>query len=230
MNTSALSWPDGYRDWSGSFQELVDTAAAVLAALEPSAKAPTARLLRYYQQQGVLGRGTRQGNRSVFRFADLERVVATKGLVQNNWTLDNAAKLFSTQAQVGEDVSALLYAPSPEPAALPSAPTLGAVAPMGLGRSMASPDATSVVARLMAQNHPRPAPQMRYALGVGSSKGAPAGVAAPASTAYASHPVQAVRPAPWLTVYLDEAAARGAAPAERAAARSALEALLTTLR
>ena len=222
---STKIWPDDYRQWTGSFRELAATAAEVLALLEPAAKAPTERLLRYYQQEGVLGRGSRQGNRSLFDFSDLERVVATKGLVQQNWTLDNAAKLFSTAGQTPEAVTSLMYA-SPTSADLPLAQSnafMASSAPSG-------EDASSVVARLMASNHALPPvkasalPPVRAA--VAPSLGGSLGMSKTLNVS----PVQSFRPTPWLTVYLDEAAAQGAAPDERALARETLETLLKNLR
>lgn len=222
---SSKQWPADYLTWSGSFSELVKTASEVLALLEPHAKPPTERLLRYYQQQGVLGRGERQGNRSLFGFDDLERVVATKGLVQQNWTLDNASKLFS--ASVGsEPVSALLYSPSPAPAAEASSVFLAqqACAPS----SAVQEDATSVVARLMASSH---AAQPNH---VRSKSVSPLVAPLPVSTALGgsikTSAVKSYQPTPWLTVYLDEAAVQGAAPQERALACQTLEALLKHLR
>lgn len=227
------TWPDDYRQWTGSFRDLVRVATEVLAQLEPEAKAPTERLLRYYQQEGVLGRGSRQGNSAVFNFADLERVVATKSLVQQNWTLDNAAKLFSTSGQQPEAMTSLLYA-SPSSLSLGDNPV---GMPNGFMSSPALPGngegATSVVARLMASNHAMPPPAKPSALPPVRAMAAPAlrGSLGPGlSKTLNVAPVQSYRPTPWLTVYLDEAAAQGAAPDERAQARDTLEALLKTLR
>lgn len=233
-NNSPKQWPDAYRDWTGTFRDLATTATEVLAVLEPQAKAPTERLLRYYQHQGVLGRGEKQGNRALFTFADLERVVAAKGLVQQNWTLDNAAKLFSSAGEHPEAVSALLYA-SPTPMSS-AGPALNASAASGLeaAHPPGGEDASSVVARLMATSHGLSSPH-KSVRSLGALGGQLSGVVSPAIASGLSgqlnaSPVQSIRPTPWLTVYLDEAAAQGATPAERAQACVSLEALLKTLR
>ena len=227
MKTSSPPvWPQDYRQWTGSFKELVTTAQEVLALLEPTAKPPTERLLRYYQQNNVLGRGRRgHGNQAVFGFEDLAAIVTAKGLVQQNWTLDNAAKLLATPGQKASDVSTMLYA---SPAVLPpTAPA--AFASMAVSEPLLVADAQSVVARLMAQSHHTPSPNRAAPLALQGALTRSVASASPAAALNTS-PVQAIRPAPWLTVYLDEAASQGAAPAERAQACAALEALLNTLR
>lgn len=231
---SPKQWPDDYRDWTGTFRDLAITATEVLAVLEPQAKAPTERLLRYYQNQGVLGRGEKQGNRALFAFADLERVVAAKGLVQQNWTLDNAAKLFSSVGPHPEAVSSLLYA-SPTPMSSPG-PALNASADSGMAPACPAggEDASSVVVRLMASSHGLSSPHKSVrslgALGGQVSGSVSPTLASDVSGQLNASPVQSIRPTSWLTVYLDEGAAQGAAPAERAQARATLEALLKTLR
>ena len=222
--TPAPLWPQDYQQWTGSFKELVAAAQAVVAQLEPQAKAPTERLLRYYQQQGVLGRGTRgHGNQAVFGFEDLAAIVTAKSLVQQNWTLDNAAKLFATPGQKASDVSSMLYSPSGNARVAEAQPAFGAA-------SAVPTSAQSVVAQLMAQSHHTPHPGRGTPLALQGALNGPTRSAVAPAAAYASAPVQSIRPVPWLTVYLDEAAAQGAAPTERAQARAALEALLKTLR
>lgn len=244
-------WPDDYLTWTGSFKDLVSASAEVLAVLDPTVKAPNERLLRYYQQESILGRGQKlqDGNRAVFSFDDLERVVAAKGLVKQNWTLSNAAKLLSSTDPSSESVTSLLYA-SPAPMGTPSLSMASA------SLASATPQqATDVVARLMARSGlGASAPASSVAMASASASGAsgsnpgflrsafqasalpnvsstlasPQKEMSPAPSAVQS--VQAIRPASWLAVYIDQTALQGAAESERTQARQALEALLETLR
>jgi len=250
MKTTPRQWPNDYLSWTGSFSDLVTTAAEVVALLEPSVKAPTERSLRDYQQRGLLGRGQRQGgNKAVFGFDDLQRVVATKGLVKQNWTLAHASSLLNSDEPAEAEVVQLMYA-SPQ-----SFPLGGALMANAAGSADSASNASAVVARLMA----RPAGFASAAPGGGLQKSAlyvpgvspqghagmsptqrrglhsPAPVfdkktaAQPSTTAYASTPVESIRPAPWLTVYIDQDAAQGAPEDERALARAALQSVLDRL-
>lgn len=73
-----LQWPEDYQNWSGTFEDLVSAAGDILARIDPKAGVPTASLVRYYQQQGAVGRGQKKGRSSEFGYDDLARVVATK--------------------------------------------------------------------------------------------------------------------------------------------------------
>lgn len=232
MNTPTHPrWPDDYKSWTGTIQELADTATQVLQALEPDVKAPNLRLLRYYQQSGVMGRGRKEGSQAIFGFEDLERVVAAKGLVKQNWTLDQAVSLMDTHPA---PVSSLLYG-SPT-ASLSGTLPVPPVSPLAASAEPAS--AQDVVARLMARSTlgASASSHSSGALGMSSTptlatanaivRSVSPKMAAPAPVAT---PMQAIQPAPWMTVYLDEAAARRASPADRQAAVDALLSALRTL-
>lgn len=234
MNTSRpLRWPDDYKGWSGTIKDLADMAARVLEQLDPQAKAPNIRLLRYYQQLGVVGRGQKKGATAMFGFNDLERVVAAKGLVQQNWTLDQAVNLLNSHPA---PVSSLLYGD----VSAPHEPTLSSPAPAVKDKPASStpPSASEVVARLMASSTIAGAKAPAHSLTRGGTSASllPQSLVRAAQAQLAkeqkpaaipSNPVQALHPAPWMTVYLDEAAARRASPADR---QAAIDALLSALR
>lgn len=75
---STPKWPDDYQEWTGSFEELVTTAGKILEEIDPAGGVPTGSLVRYYQQQGAVGRGRKNGRSACFDHEDLARVVATK--------------------------------------------------------------------------------------------------------------------------------------------------------
>ncbi len=232
MNNPTSQWPADYTSWTGSFSDLVATAAEVVALLEPEAKAPTERTLRDYQQRGLLGRGAKApgGNKAVFGFEDLERVVAAKGLLRQNFGLKHVTSLLNSTPSADSSVTSVLYASSAAPSV-----AMGGVAP--------APSASDVVARLMAQPTASVAPALRskgllpavgQSLldsfgGLQGTAGRP--VASPQTTShYVSTPMEALRPTGWLTVYVDPTAAQGASVDERAQARAALQSLLDRLR
>lgn len=228
MNKPTRQWPHDYHAWTGSFADLVTTAAEVVSSLDPSAKLPTERALRDYQQRGLLGRGTKLpgGNRSVFTFEDLDRVVATKGLVQKKFKLEHAESLLNSASAAVGPVSNMVYA-SPQ-----SAPSAWSAAVGGSLESAPSMgNASDLVARMMARS-----PQAGFQ-GALQASVAPAGLspsaskaAAPlAAQAYVSTPVESARPTSWLTIYLDPSAAQGAPETERALARAALQSVLDRL-
>lgn len=246
-----LNWPDDYRNWSGTIKELADTAADVLRTLEPDVKSPNIRLLRYYQQSGVMGRGKKRGGQAIFGFKDLERVVSAKGLVKKNWTLEQAVSLMDSSPS---PVSFLLYA---DPSRSPATPRGAVDLPLSVksgdddcspAPSGASQSAQDVVARLMAKSgtlshapqawSPASTASVNTA-SVSSAHGlvfpsfSPKGVLQTDSsrndsaTFPPSKPLLGVQAAPWMAVYLDEAAARRASSADREAA---IQALISALR
>ena len=215
---SPATWPDGYRQWTGTFPELLEQARAVLAHLDPSIEAPSARLLRYYQDRKVLGRGQRQGTRSIFRFEDLERVVGAKALIKQSWTLDNANRLMDHHVPGAAGISGLLYCQGSSQSAHASH--------LEASGSSSAPDAVAVVAQLMARSGSSPRSPLVSGFNGLSIQGALSAPRASLNT----QAMSAVCPAPWLHVYIDEAAARRASPTERAQAHAALDALLQTLR
>lgn len=89
-------WPEEYLAWSGSFDDLVSTSAEVLADICPEAGAPTTSLVRYYQQQGAVGRGERKGRVASFSFPELAQVVAAKQMVTNQVPLAIAKELMKS--------------------------------------------------------------------------------------------------------------------------------------
>lgn len=251
---SVLHWPDDYRQWSGDFRALVETAAEVLRALEPTAKAPNERLLRYYQQQGVLGRGRKEGNRSVFTFEDLDRVVAAKALVNNSWTLEHAATLFANTppaetAPAG--YAGLVYgvsAPGSEEkiasalnlSAGLSTPPVHAFHAATAPGAPSSAMAQSVVEKLLRggsasllRSTPPKASANVASMSLPSIAAAPSllDLNPPAVLTVSPGPAdpslrQAWNPVPWLSITLDPAALSNASDAERVQARQALEAVL----
>lgn len=245
-------WPDDYRNWTGTIKELADTAGFILRTLDPDIKAPNIRLLRYYQQSGVMSRGQMQRGQAIFGFEDLERVVAAKGLVKQNWTLDQAVSLMDSHHS---PVSSLLYASPEESAPLRDRASTSQAVVESQGVAPAAPapgtarSAQDVVARLMAKSgaldtHPKAPPAALNAAHVAQAQGmvfptaptprvlrgvpapfvaAPKGVASPPSP----QPLLGIQAAPWMTVYLDEAAARHASPTDR---KAAIDVLVSALR
>lgn len=90
-----LNWPDDYRNWTGNFDELVSTAAQVIEHLGMQVGSPTTSLVRYYQQQGVVGRGSRAGRGASFSFEELSQVVMAKQMVSNQMPLAIARAVMS---------------------------------------------------------------------------------------------------------------------------------------
>ena len=225
MNKTPRQWPHDYHAWTGSFADLVSAAAEVMASLDPQTKAPTERALRDYQQRGLLGRGTKVGgNRSVFSFEDLDRVVATKGLVGQKFTLDHAESLLNSASMHQGSVSDMVYA---------SSSTKAYTGNLGGSLEMSAPsDASGLVARLMAKS---PSPVVAAPVFQGFAKAAPASKAAQPrgvsgrTETYTATSVEALRPASWLTIYLDPSVAQGAPDEERAQARAALQSVLDRL-
>ena len=94
MNNETKAWPQDYLNWTGGFNELVDTATTILSDIAPEAKAPTASIVRYYQQQDLVGRGTRKGKTSEFSFQDLSQLVATKQMLDQQVSLSVTKNVF----------------------------------------------------------------------------------------------------------------------------------------
>jgi hypothetical protein len=74
--------------WSGNFDALLKHSGDLLEI--EGLRRPTASLLRYYQRQGLLGKGSKQGREAVFSQEDLQRVLAAKKLIKAGWSLDAA--------------------------------------------------------------------------------------------------------------------------------------------
>lgn len=93
MTTSHKKWPDDYKQWQGSFDELVETAGEIISNITTETAKPTASIIRHYQQIGAVGRGEKTGRSRIFGFEDLVSVVATKGLVKQGIGLDITSSL-----------------------------------------------------------------------------------------------------------------------------------------
>ena len=210
---TSLTWPDGYADWHGSFDELVATAQRILgeaggqAALSPS-------LVRHYQSVGLVGRGVKEGRSAKFGVEDLAAVLATKGLVKQGLSLDVAQKVMAYAPELPSAFYANTVAspPSqdhgPTPAAVGAVAALMAQAGLGGGLAMsngyvtsASPRVRAALPTAAASTVPSPSRTLLASLGPSMLRGA-------------SRPEEH-RPTPWLTVYLDPEAARAAPDHER---------------
>ena len=93
--------PDQWNDWEGTFDELIVESGKVLAQVSPETTSPSGSLVRYYQQKGVVGRGTTSGRTKRFGAQELSQVVGAKWLVGNSIPLD-LAKSAITGAAGGE--------------------------------------------------------------------------------------------------------------------------------
>lgn len=94
MKNQALTWPQDYLNWTGGFDDLVTTASEILKQVAPGMKAPTASIVRYYQQQNLVGRGVRQGKTSQFSFEDLSQLVTTKQMLDQQVSLTMTKNVF----------------------------------------------------------------------------------------------------------------------------------------
>ena len=237
-------WPQGYLSWEGSFEELVHTATAVLAELDPAAKPPTERTVRHYQQTSVVGRGRKEGRSAVFGFKDLEGIVTAKGLVQQGWTLDKAASLINSSP----GVSNMVYG-SPEAAVPAGAGPTDVVAQMMLQAGLHRGQPATVAAAsflppralkssgLLRSAFPAVAGESSALMANMQAMGGHAAqtFAAPLSVTesqatYTSSTVESLQPTPWLQVYLDPTGLGQADPDQRALAESALQDLIARLR
>ena len=193
-----------------------------------------------------MGRGEKQGNRAVFGFDDLERLVATKQLVSDSWSLSNIATLTQSPAD-----SAVAYAATQTPSleghrflgaslsvaetvsgfAGPSAFVMSACA---LESSPAVPtDARAVVARLMAKTTPAAAQAAPAFLKAASTPITPSVTRSVPSSAPTSVPqaltLEKLSPLEGLDVYLDPQRLSTTTPAARAAALAQIQDTLERL-
>lgn len=84
MNDKPPTLPPELQDWTGTFDDLVSTSAHLLAQTNPSISAPSGSAVRYYQQNGVVGRGTAQGRTRLFSAKELEQVITAKQMAEQN--------------------------------------------------------------------------------------------------------------------------------------------------
>lgn len=95
---TAGAWPEGYRQWSGDFNDLVRTVGKIVAELNPGAKPPSASLIRHYQQIGCVGRGQKQGRSSTFGFDELFQAVASKDMAGSGVGLELTSQIMNNSA------------------------------------------------------------------------------------------------------------------------------------
>jgi hypothetical protein len=76
--------PPNWKDWEGNFDELVAASGQVLGEVAPQASSPTTSLVRYYQQQQVVGRGETHGRTRRFTARELGQVVGAKWMAEQN--------------------------------------------------------------------------------------------------------------------------------------------------
>lgn len=95
---AAPIWPDGYRKWTGDFNDLVRTVGEIVAGLNPGAKPPSGSLIRHYQQIGCVGRGQKQGRANTFGFDELFQAVASKDMAGSGMGLELASHLMTNSA------------------------------------------------------------------------------------------------------------------------------------
>lgn len=151
MSHANKRWPDDYKEWKGNFDELIRTSAQVLRQVCPAVEPPTASLVRYYQNQGVVGKGTRQGRGAVFSVEELSQVVGAKQMVANQVPLAIAREIFNSP-----EYAASTYLPKTSDYASPAIATSVALQNADKGKN----EAEKLVAHLMMQSSNTPAPQL----------------------------------------------------------------------
>jgi hypothetical protein len=231
MKKSEKKWPGDYLGWSGSFDDLVQTTAEVMALLDPEAKAPTASLMRHYQQINTVGKGERVGRSSRFSFRDLSMAVATKGLVKNGIGLNMVSSLVSNSSP------AVLQAySSPAQSKTMAEQT---VSDLMAGAGLASPLIRNI--KSLSLNTPTrmmgEAASYRPNTPLGACGGMSIGAAVfpqtnsmPDAGAAVDRSMRMLQPAPWLTMYIDDAALALADTGVRESTADTLELLAVQLR
>jgi MerR family glutamine synthetase transcriptional repressor len=59
----------------------------------------TARQIRYYEQQGLVSPSRTEGNRRLFSFVDVERLVRIRGLLDEGMTLSDVRTFLAAEAK-----------------------------------------------------------------------------------------------------------------------------------
>ncbi|WP_245632814.1 MerR family transcriptional regulator [Alicyclobacillus kakegawensis] len=59
----------------------------------------TARQIRYYEQQGLVSPGRTEGNRRLFSFVDVERLVHIRSLLDEGMTLSDVRNFLAAEAK-----------------------------------------------------------------------------------------------------------------------------------
>lgn len=144
-----LRWPEDYETWTGGFDDLVATSTHILNEVCPEIGAPTTSLVRYYQQQGAVGRGKREGRGSTFSFTELAQIVASKQMVSQQVPLSIAKEVMSNASietiYGNESVSHAYHSLANTPAAAASTVMLRSI-------SKKANTAEQLVAKLMSQS------------------------------------------------------------------------------
>src|SRR5262245_30176180 len=73
--------------WTGTIDELVDKANAMLGINHQDAGALNVRLIRDYIHRGLLGGVVKQGKEGLFTYENLVRLLATRVLLNDGWPL-----------------------------------------------------------------------------------------------------------------------------------------------
>lgn len=223
MNKSK-QWPEDYQNWSGSFDELVDTARAIQSEWAPTEKLLNPRLVRHYQSVGAVGRGVREGRSSRFYFSDLAALMATKSLVKEGWTLSNAAPFATSMSAPTLATMTSSYGYSHAEPELPNDTAASRlVRELMFKSSPASPESPSFLgaANVMTRGLPR---HVRASAALASGLVSPTSVAGASHKASPSPPVDEVVIVPWLTLTFDPSALSTATPEDRQLASQNLSA------
>lgn len=122
--------------WTGNFEDLLRESGDLLE--QEGLPRPTPSLLRYYQRQGLLGKGERRGREAHFSEEDLSRVLTAKKLVNEGWSLKGATGLVNNSSP-SEALGYANFLQSQD-----SAPALqGAVTAAGFSAGLATPQSAS---------------------------------------------------------------------------------------
>lgn len=169
--------PPELENWTGNFDELVSTSSELLSRLSPETSAPSGSVIRYYQQQGVVGRGTPKGRTREFSSKELEQVITAKQMAEQNIplslvksALDNDGKTPAEKLVSQMMSSAGIVGKTPVRSTIPSqsGPNLSASASNPLLMNMAAAANPASPASQPAQYVTLPAGgTVRYELGSG---------------------------------------------------------------
>lgn len=98
---------DTYTTWTGGIDDLIRTTNEVLPQIVRSDVEPVnLRLIRDYINRGLLGDSEKRGKELVFRHANLLRLVATRFLLADGWSLGKIKEFLDLSSQ--GDIEAVL--------------------------------------------------------------------------------------------------------------------------
>jgi DNA-binding transcriptional MerR regulator len=98
---------EAYTTWTGGIDDLIREANAVLPQLVRSEVEPVnVRLIRDYINRGLLGESEKRGRELVFGYANLLRLIVTRFLLVDGWTLGKIQEFLDLSAQ--DDIEAVL--------------------------------------------------------------------------------------------------------------------------